>query len=62
MNERETLSDETNPIYLFSTTPTTLLVQIVNTKIDAKQLAEKELQARGLDNKGDWVGFKKKQV
>lgn len=62
MNERKTLPDESNPIYLFSTTSTTLLVQIVNTKINAKQLAEKELQARGLDHKGDWVGFKKKQV
>lgn len=51
--------DETNPNYLFNLTYTELLVKIVNGEIDAKQLAEAQLKNRGLDNTGNWVGFKK---
>lgn len=57
MNE---LPDELNPIYLFSTTAISLLVQIVTSQIDAKQLAQEELQKRGLNSEGNWIGFSKK--
>ena len=57
MNE---LPDELHPIYLFSTTATSLLVQIVKNEIDAQKLAEQELQRRGLNHEGSWVGFSKK--
>jgi aromatic ring-opening dioxygenase catalytic subunit (LigB family) len=59
-NHMNELPDELNPIYLFSTTATTLLVQIVTNQIDAKQLAEEELQRRGLNHDGSWIGFSKK--
>lgn len=54
------LPDELNPRYLFSLTATKLLVQIVINEIDAKQLAKQELQNRGLNSEGNWVGFSKK--
>ena len=57
MNE---LPDELNPIYLFSTTATSLLVQIVTSQIDAQKLAAEELQKRGLNHEGTWIGFSKK--
>ncbi len=56
MNEQH-LSDELNPIYLFSTTATQLLVKIVKDDIDAKHLAQEELRKRGLDHDGNWIGF-----
>jgi hypothetical protein len=61
MNEKHY---QMNPIQFifFQQLPLRYWCRFVNTKINAKQLAEKELQARGLDHKGDWVGFKKKQV
>lgn len=59
MNDQE-LPDELNPICLFSTTATLLLVQIVTSQIDSKKLAEQELQKRGLNNEGNWIGFTKK--
>lgn len=58
MNE---LPDELNPTYLYSTTATSLLVQIVTNQIDTKKLAEEELQKRGLNTDGAWIGFKKKK-
>jgi len=56
MNEE--LPDEKNLLFLFSTTDTLLLVQIVNRKIDVYQTAQDELQKRGLDEHGNWVGFR----
>lgn len=57
MNE---LPDELHPIFLFSTTATSLLVQIVSNQLDVKQLAKLELQKRGLNSEGNWIGFTKK--
>lgn len=48
---------ELNPQYLFSLTHAELLCAIVNGKIDAKELAWQQLRNRGLDAKGNWVGF-----
>lgn len=56
-NTQEELSDDLNPKYIFSTTATKLLVQIVNNEIDVKQLAQDQLKNRGLNNEGLWVGF-----
>ena len=53
----ERLPDDKNPIYLFSTTDTELLLAIVKDSIDPKKLAMKELQNRGLNMDGRWVGF-----
>lgn len=55
--KNERLPDDKNPIYLFSTTDTELLLAIVKDSIDPKKLAMKELQNRGLNMDGRWVGF-----
>lgn len=57
----EELSDDENPIYLYSTINTSLLVKIVNGEIDPTQLARTELNNRGLDNDGQWVGFNREE-
>lgn len=51
----EELPDDLNPIYLFSTTHKQLLLDIANGKIDARELARRELEARGINNKGVFV-------
>jgi len=53
-------SDALNENYLFSCTATDLLCAIVNGQIDPVQLAKNELQNRGFDRNGFWVGFNKK--
>lgn len=55
------LPDELNPIFLFNLTRTELLVQIVSGKLDAVELARRQLRNRGLDNQDNWVGFKRLQ-
>lgn len=52
-------TDALQPKFIFSMTATELLCAIVNGQIDAKELAQKELQNRGLNNDGIWVGFRK---
>lgn len=56
-NKAVELTDDKNPIYLFSITHTDLLVKIVNGEIDALELAKQQLKSRGLNDKGLWVGF-----
>ena len=51
-------SDDLNPRYLFQGIATDLLVAIVNNQIDPVELANKELENRGLDTTGNWIGFK----
>jgi len=53
------MKDEKNPIYLFNTTDTELLIQIINSNINPIFLAAKELANRGLDSKGEYVGMLK---
>jgi len=53
------MSDETNPAFLFQSTDTSLLTSIVQGDIDPVRRAAGELASRGLDHKGDWVGFAK---
>ena len=52
-------SDDFNPRFLFQGIATDLLVAIVNSQINPVDLANKELDNRGLDTNGKWVGFKK---
>ncbi|MBK1439789.1 hypothetical protein JHJ32_07330 [Parapedobacter sp. ISTM3] len=55
--EKGIIRDEENPIFLFSITPTKLLVKLLSGKFDLKSMARMELRNRGLDDKGKWVGF-----
>jgi len=48
--------DDLNPEMMFQTFDTSLLVGIVNGKIDAKKFAMKELKNRDLDKNGKWRG------
>lgn len=54
--------DDTNPAYLFSSTPTVLLVAAASGAISLKELAMNELANRGLDQQGNWVGFKQAET
>jgi hypothetical protein len=51
------IPDEENPIFIFGMTHTDLLVDIVKGKIDMVELARHELWARGLNEKGKFVGW-----
>jgi hypothetical protein len=51
------VSDLQNPIFLYSTTATDLLLGIVHGLIDPVRLAREMLANRGLDADGQWVGF-----
>jgi hypothetical protein len=53
-------ADDLQPQYLFSLTRDELLVAIVKGLIDPVKLAENELENRGKDKNGRWVGFKKR--
>jgi len=52
------LPDELNQDYIFSLTFNELLVKIANGEIDAIELAKIQLSNRGLNENGEWVGFK----
>ena len=54
-----TIKDDVNPIFIFSMTATELLTKIVSGEINAVELAAIELQNRGLDMSGKWIGFRK---
>lgn len=51
------MADEDNPQFLFSTTNNKLLFDIINGRVDLKELAKKELKNRGLNNAGAFIGF-----
>lgn len=56
--EKEELSDELNPAFIFQTIHTELLTAILRGDIDAPKRAASELANRGLDlTTGVWVGF-----
>ena len=54
------MEDELNPNFIFSCIFNELLVKISKGEINAVRLAKNELQNRGLDINGNWVGFGKK--
>ena len=53
------ISDEMNPIFILRGTSTALLTRILTGEIDLKELAKRELENRGLNAAGKWVGFNK---
>ncbi len=56
------IPDSENPLFLFQGTATKLLVMGLNREFDFAGLARAELADRGLNLKGEWVGFNKKQL
>jgi hypothetical protein len=55
--DKERLPDDMNPEYLFSRTHVDLLVQIAKGTLRTKKIARKELEKRGLNKEGLFVGF-----
>lgn len=55
----ENRADDINPRFIFSTTSTALLVEALRGDFELKQLVRRELANRGLNAKGNWVGFDK---
>lgn len=51
--------DEVNPFYLFSGTHVDLLLRLANGQFDLLQMAKDEVANRGLNLKGEWIGWKK---
>lgn len=52
------LPDELNPIGIFAMTSTKLLVDAVAGRINLQELAILQLSNRGLNQDGEWVGFR----
>lgn len=53
------LSREENPLFLFSTTSTNLLVKLLSKEINLTTLIRMQLRERGVNDKGQWIGFEK---
>lgn len=51
------IPDELNPAYILQGIHTSLLCKVVKGEIDLLVVARKELQSRGLDENGAWIGF-----
>jgi hypothetical protein len=56
--EDGSIPDDENPLFLFQGTTTKLLVMGINKEFSFAELARQELANRGLNLKGEWVGFK----
>ncbi len=54
---KERLPDDMNPEYLFSKTHIDLLLQIAQGTLRTKKLARRELQNRGINKDGKFIGF-----
>jgi len=53
------LSNEENPLFLFSTTSTNLLVKLLGKELNLATLVRMQLRERGVNDKGQWIGFEK---
>ena len=51
------IKDDLNPKFIFNTTNTELLVQVLKGEIDPMRLVKEQLVQRGVDENGLWVGF-----
>jgi hypothetical protein len=51
------VKDDLNPAFILSLTATELLSKIAKGEINAMELAKRELENRGLNIDGSWVGF-----
>ena len=57
--EAGTVKDDLNPAFILSLTATELLSKIAKGEIDLQELAKRELENRGQNIDGIWVGFNK---
>lgn len=55
-----TIPDNQNPIFILSSVDTILLVDILQNKYDIIEIAKRELENRGLNITGQWIGFNHK--
>lgn len=53
------LPNEENPLLLFSTTSTNLLVRLLSKDFNLATLVRMQLRERGVNDKGQWIGFEK---
>jgi hypothetical protein len=53
------LPSEENPLLLFSTTSTNLLVKLLGKDFNLATLVRMQLRERGVNDKGQWIGFEK---
>ena len=53
-----TVKDELDPAFILSLTATELLSKIAKGEINLQELAKRELENRGQNIEGVWVGFK----
>jgi len=54
------VKDEENPVFIFyHDVSSEFLSQIAKGEINLQELAKRQLEARGLDIEGNWVGFGK---
>lgn len=53
------MPDCVNPAFTLNRLPADFLVAVVAGELDLNELAKRELESRGLDAKGAWVGFEK---
>jgi len=53
-----TLSDEENPLFIFSLTRTLLLCDLLTKSHNVEQLIRLELSNRGYDESGGFIGFR----
>lgn len=57
--ENGTIPDNENPIFIFSQTSAQLLAKGIKGEFSFTQLAKMTLASRGLNLKGEWIGFDK---
>ena len=53
------LPDELNPELAFQTLNSDLLAKFATGELDPVEYIKRELASRGLNEQGEWVGFKK---
>ena len=53
------LPDEENPLFMFSSVSTNLLAKILAKDFNVLTLVRMQLRERGVNDKGQWVGFAK---
>ena len=51
------VKDDLNPVFILSLTATELLSKVAKGEINLQELAKRELENRGLNIDGEWVGF-----
>lgn len=51
------LPEEENPLNLFATTSTNLLAKLLTKEFNILVLVRMELHKRGVNDKGQWIGF-----